>query len=416
MSESQQASQAGPGRGSLGLLLDPFFGRFLAARLLSTAGVWIYNIVAAILVYEISGSTLMVGMVSVAQFGPQLLLAPLSGALADRGDLRRQLMFGRFLVAFGSGSLAIWLGIVGAEGLPGAWPVMAAAFVVGLGFVLTAPAQESLIPALVRRNELAPAVALNAIPPTLARTLGPALGALVAASIGPAVAFAIAAVANLLFVLVIWSINVESRSANGEGADRSVRAGIRYLSSDRGLLLLLGGVVAIGMGTDPAITLTPPLAESFGRGAGTVGLFASAFGIGSLSVFAMLGRLRRRIGLERLASTGLVMLAGGLLAAGNVPVLWMAAASFVVSGAGMTMGFTSITTQMQQRLPDDLRGRIMAFWAMAFLGSRPIAAAINGAIADQIGLGAAFTLVAALVAVLAWRARPSVLASKLPPS
>src|SRR5690606_28216478 len=169
-------------RGSLGLLVDPVFGPFFGAKLLGTAGVWIYNIVAAILAFELSGSALVVGLVSVAQFGPQLLLAPLSGAMADRGNRRLQLAVGKLLVAVASGGLGVWIWLVGVEGLPGVWPVIATAFVVGLGFVLVGPAQNALIPALVRPNELAPAIALNTVPPTVARAAGPAVGALVATS------------------------------------------------------------------------------------------------------------------------------------------------------------------------------------------------------------------------------------------
>ncbi len=109
-----------PARSSWQLLKDPVFGPFFTGKLLSTAGIWIHNIVAAILAWELSHSALVVGLVSVAQFGPQLLFAPLSGAMADRGDRRRQLVLGRLIAAFGSGGLGVWIAVVGVDGLPGA--------------------------------------------------------------------------------------------------------------------------------------------------------------------------------------------------------------------------------------------------------------------------------------------------------
>ena len=403
-------------RGSLRLLTDPLFGTYFAGKLLSTAGIWIHNIVAAILAYELSGSALAVGMVSVAQFGPQLLLAPLSGAMADRGDRRRQLVIGKLIVAVGSGGLAVWIWRVGVQGLPGAWSVVLAAFVVGLGFVLVAPAQNALIPALVRPGELAPAIALNAVPPTIARAGGPAVGALVAGSTSPAVAFAIAAATNVVFALLILPLNVRSRADNGGGTDLRVRAGVRYLRQDRGIALLLVGIAAIGVGADPVITLTPSLSAGFGAGSTLVGVFASSFGIGAGAAFVFLSSLRRRLGLPRVGTAGLLLLAVGIAAAGVSPTPALVIVSLGVAGSGMTLSLTSLSTQLQQRLPDDLRGRLMALWSIAFLGSRPIAAAIDGAVSDATAPIVAFVMVAVVVTVAAWLSRPSMMAARPAPS
>lgn len=397
-------------RGSLRLLFDPVFGPFLAAKVLSTTGIWIYNIVAAILAFELSGSAFVVGMVSVAQFGPQLVLAPLTGAMADRGDRRLLLVVGKLLIAGASGGLAVWIWLVGVEGLPGVWPVMAAAFVVGLGFVLVAPAQNALIPALVGPGELAPAIALNTVPPTIARAGGPAIGALVAATTGPAAAFTITAVTNLLFALVMFTLDVRRRADNGGGADRRIRVGVQHLRKDRRILPLLLGVAAIGIAADPVITLTPSLSASFGAGSRLVGLFASAFGVGAGAVFVVLTLLRRRLGLPRLGPAGLLILSFGMVATGISPTPTIAVISLAVAGSGMTLALTSLTTQLQEWVPDEVRGRVMALWSVAFVGSRPLAAAVNGAVADAATPAVAFLLVAVIAAAAAWRCRPDVLA------
>ncbi len=399
-----------PPRGSLRLLVDPVFGPFFVGKLLSTAGIWIYNIVAAILAYELSGSAFVVGLVSVAQFGPQLLFAPLSGAVADRGDRRRQVVVGQLISAFGAGGLAVWVALVGVEGLPGAWPVIAAAFVVGIGFVVNGPAMNALLPSLVRPNELAPAVALNAVPFTLARAGGPAIGAVIAASTGPATAFALAAATKVGFALLLVTLPLRRPRRHRPGADRRIRAGIRYLREDPSVLLLLTGVAAIGVGADPVITLTPALSASLGAGGTLVGVFASSFGVGAGIAFLVLGVLRRRIGQERIAAVGLTLLATGIAGAGVSPTAGLAIAAFVVGGAGMTMSLTSLSTLIQERLPEELRGRVMALWSVAFLGSRPLAAAVNGAVADATSPMVAHLMVAALVAAVAVWVRPARLA------
>jgi MFS family permease len=398
-------------RGSFRLLVDPTFGPFFLGKLLSTAGIWVHNIVAAILAYELSGSAFVVGMVSVAQFGPQLLFAPLSGALADRGDRRRQVIVGRLIAAAGSGSLAVAIGVLGVEGLPGAWVVVLAALIVGIGFVVGGPAMNALIPSLVRPNELASAVALNSIPFTVARAGGPAVGALIAATTGPASAFALAAATNVVFALMLLPLRIETR-ARANGADRRVRAGLAYLREDRAIWLLLVGVAAIGMGADPVITLTPSLSSGFGAGSTLVGVFASSFGVGAGLAFTVLGTLRRRLGLSRVATLGLGLLATGLLATAFAPAPGFAVASLGVAGSGMTLSLTSLSTQLQERLPDELRGRVMALWSVAFLGSRPIAAGLNGALADATSPALAFGVVAVIVAGAAWWCRPSAIAAR----
>lgn len=396
-------------RGSLALIRDATFGRYLVARLIATSGIWIYNLVAAVLAFQISGSATVVGLVSVAQFSPQVILAPLSGAMADRGDRKLQLMVGRTLVALGAGGLSIWVAIVGAENMQSAWPIIAAAAVVGIGFVISAPSQEALLPALVRPDELPPAVALNALPPTLARAIGPAVGALVAVSVGPALAFAIAAASNVLFAILIKALTVEAREAPGPGSDRRVRAGFAYVRSDPVIALLLTGVVAVGIGADPVLTLTPSLAKDLGGTAVVVGVFATAFGVGSVAVFAVLGRVRGRLGLPGSASLGLILLAGGAMTAALVPVVPVVALSFAIAGAGMTMGITTLTTQIQMRVPDELRGRVMALWAVAFVGVRPVIATINGGLADLTSVHVALLVSAVAVIGLAWVCRPRAL-------
>lgn len=412
---STEPAPATPPRSSWQLLRDPTFGAFFAGKLLSTMGIWVYNIVAAILAFELSGSAFVVGLVSVAQFGPQLLFAPLSGAMADRGDRRRQLVLGRIIAAVGAGGLGLTVAILGVENMPGAWPVILAALVVGIGFVVGGPAMNALIPALVRRDELATAVALNSIPFTIARAGGPAIGALIASTTGPALAFGIAALTNLLFAALLLPLRITTRAPRSD-RDRRVRAGLRYLRTDRGITPLLIGVAVIGIAADPVITLTPSLAADLGGASTLVGTFASAFGIGAGSVFLVLGRLRRWLGLDRLAVTGLTLMALGLVVSALAAVVWLAVAGFVVGGMGMTASLTSLSTQLQARLPEELRGRVMALWSVAFLGSRPIAAAANGGLADATTAGTAMMAVAALVVIGVWWVRPARMARTPPPS
>ncbi len=393
-------------RRSLALLRDRSFGPYFLGKIVSTIGVWIHNIAAAILVWELTRSALLVGAVSVGQFLPQLFLAPWSGAQADRGDRRRQLILGRLVTVVGSGGLALWIALVGVEGSAGAAAVIAAALVVGIGFALGAPAMNALIPALVQPKELPAAIALGSLPMTIARSAGPALGALLVMTAGPAITFTIAALTGLAFTVVIALIPIRDvpRPAS---EDTSVRAGWRYLRADAGMSALMLGVVTIGVGADPVITLTPAIADQLGQGSAFVGTLASAFGIGAAAGFLGLSRMQTWFGLPRLGVTGLVGLGLGMLGAAVAPTPLTAIVAFGMAGTGMAFALTSLTTMIQQQVPEELRGRVMALWGVAFLGSRPISAGITGALADATSVLVSLLLVAVVLFAGATVVRPS---------
>jgi MFS family permease len=399
-------------RGTYGLMIDPVFGPFFWGRVLSSSGIWIHNIVAAIVAYELTGSALVVGLVTAAQFTPQILLAPLSGKMTDRGNAPRQIAAGRLLAGAASVGLGVWIWAAGGvDGLDTAWPILGFSLLVGVGFVVGGPAMQSIIPALIRPGELAAAMALGSVPMIVARAAGPASGALLATQVEAATAFAIAGGTNLLHGVIVLALRLPARLSGAqatEGTDFSVRASLRHLGRDRPLLVLLLGIAATGYGTEPAVTLTPTLAAGVGAGPSLVGWFASLFGIGAGVGFVLFGPIHRRIDLPELGSLGLVTLASGTLvvAAGTTAAVMLA--GFGIAGFGMTLAFTSLTTQIQQRTPELLRGRIMALWYVGFLGSRPLAAGVSGSVADQLSAAAALLLTAAVVAVAAcvtWRGR-----------
>lgn len=393
-------------RGSFRLLADPIVGAFFFGRLLSTTGMWVHNIAAAVVVYELTASALLVGAVSVAQFVPQLVLGPLGGARADRGDRSRQLITGRVIASGGSGGLFAWILVMGLEGVAGTVAVIVAAFVVGVGFALGGPAMQAVIPSLARPSELAAIVALNSVPVTLARAGGPALGVGLITFGGPAWAFGFATACQVVFACILVLLRIQD-PARDQSKDSRIRAGVNQLRTDPAIAALLLGTAMVGIGTDPAITLAPSIAQNLGGGTSLVGTIASAFGVGAAAAFPILAWFRRRLGSPRLATVGLFLLAAGLAALAISPTPTFALASIGVAGTGMTFSLTSFTTLIQQRSPEDLRGRIMALWSVAFLGSRPLAAAVNGTVADLGSTTLALFLAVAALLVGAWFSRPS---------
>jgi MFS family permease len=395
-----------PTRGTFQLLVDPSFGAYFFTKVLSAIGVWTCNVVAAVVTFQLTGSALMVGAVSVAQFLPLLLLGPFAGSRADRGNRRRLMAVGRLTSAAGAGVLALWVAAVGVDGLPGPWPVVGAAWVIGIGFAMSSSAMHAILPALVRPPELSTAIALDNTPYTIARAVGPAIGALMLGVAGEAPVWAFAAIAFLINAAVAVRLRLRPTARRTEG-DMSVRAGFRHLRTDPACALLLVGVLAIGLGIDPVLTLTPTIAAELGGEEKLVGWMVSAFGVGSAVVIVSMKAVRRFLGLRRMNPIGLTVFAAAYAALALVPRAGFSLVAFFVAGAGMMLAITSLTTQLQTRLPDELRGRVMSLWVVAYLGSRPIAAAMNGAIADFVSVEAALLVMSAILLLGAFVARPS---------
>jgi MFS family permease len=402
-------------RGAFGLMFDSVFGGLFWGKMFAVVAVWTHSIVAAIVMYDATHSALMVGLVGVVQFGPQLILSPTSGKWADTGNPVRQMLLGRVLCVVGSGSVAAWLFVnPGLHGMSAAVPVLLGSLLVGFGFVVGGPAMQSIVPNLIRPGELSTAMALNSIPMTIGRIAGPVSGAYLAAHLGSAAGFAVAAALHLVFAIVLVVVHFPSPPPRSGNTDYRVRTAVKYVWRDRPLLLALLAVTTVGIASDPAITLTPSMADALGGGARLVGTLSAAFGIGAALGMTVLALMRGRLASARVSSIGLVGLSAGcvVLAIGTVPAV--AISGFALAGLGFGWAMTGLSTLVQERAPEELRGRIMALWLVGFVGSRPIAAAVLGGTADLVSVQAAFAVAAALTVVVTLWCRPSNLIGPLP--
>lgn len=367
---------------SFRVLSDRRFAPYLAANFTSNLGNWFQNLAAGIVVFGLTGSNTLVGMVSVLQFLATLVLSPLSGSLADRFDRRKLLIIAQAISASGAVGLAIWVGLVGVEGLPGVWPVLAATGVIGLGYAVGISAMNALIPALVEPDDLEEAIALNSASFTLARAIGPAVAGLIVAAAGAAWAFGINALTFLPLIVVL--LIIRPRVVDRPGGDRSVRAGFSYVRERKPMLWLVLATLTIGWAADPINTLSPAYADLFDLDETFVGLQVAAFGAGAAVASLLVGMIRERLGSVATSRLGISLIGIGLLGFAAAPSPLLVLVSQLVAGFGFLLGVTTTNSNLQHRLDENMRGRVMALWSMAFLGSRPIAGLIDGAVADLV--------------------------------
>lgn len=363
------------------LFADRTFGPYLVGQALSNTGNWFHNVAAGIVVFELTGSSTFVGLVGSLQFAATLLLAPVAGSASDAFDRRRVLLASQMTGLSGALALAVAVALLGVEGLGGVWPVFAATAVIGIGYAFAVPTLQAYVPSLVPRSDLPQALAFNSITFNLARAIGPGLAGVLVATAGAAAAFGVNALSFILFAAVLWWLG---RQAVGSAPPRtrgSPWAALALARRDRSILVVLLATAALGVATDPVNTLTPALAAELGGGAGLVGGLASAFGIGGTVAAPLVARMRARLGPNRQALAGLLLIGAGLGVAATAVAAWQGVAGMGLAGVGFIHAVATLNTTLQLGVEDAVRGRLMALWTVAFLGVRPVAAILDGALA-----------------------------------
>ena len=192
----------------------------------------------------------------------------------------------------------------------------------------------------------------------------------------------------------------------GEDADRSVREGLRQARASRPVLVTLVCTLIAGVAADPVNTLSPAVADGLGAGDAFVGFQVGAMGAGAATGTFIVGRLRTAVGRWRTIIIGMTVLGTSLLGYAVAPTTWLVLLALFIGGNGYLLTVTSLNADLQTRVDEALRGRMMALWSTAFLGSRPVAALVAGAAADLTSPGWAIAAMALLpLGTAAWLVR-----------
>ena len=385
--------QRGPGE-ALRLIRNRNFGPYFIGNASSASGTWFQNLAASLLVYRLTGSAFLLGVLNFCNFVPVLLLAPWAGSAADRFDRKRLLL----ATQLGSAVVSAALAALAWAGLASVSVVIACAVVLGIGSAFAAPVSQALIGDLVPRAELGSAVALNSMTYNLARAVGPVLASIAVNTIGIPAAIGINAGSYLVLAVALLVVHPAPRRLAQKGEAR-LRESIRIVLDEPRLLAFLLIVTAVGFASDPVNTLSPAFAEAFGRPDTDAGYLIGAFGGGAvLAAFLVAGRVT---GTRRRMAVTLTLLGAGMVAYSLVPWLSLGMVFLVVAGFGYLASNTAATSRLTLDVEEHHRGRIMALWSVAFLGFRPIASLADGAIAGAFGVRTAGVVLALPVLAIA---------------
>ena len=374
------------------------FRRFFYGQAVSMIGTWMQSVAQAWLVLELTGSGTALGLVIALQTIPVLFLAPYAGLVADRVDKRRLLVGTQSAM----GVLALVLGLLTVTDSVSLWMVYLLAVLLGLANAIDNPTRQAFVLEMVGAEHLRNAVTLNSVLVNAARAIGPAIAGTLIATIGVGVCFLVNAgtFAAVLIALVTMNVSALRPSPPAPRARGQLREGFTYVRRTPALLVPLGMMAVIGMLAYEFQVVLPVVARStFHGGAQAYGFLTAAMGAGA--VVGGLGVASRSFtGTKALVGSAAIF-GGVILLAAAAPNLIVACAAMALVGAG-SVGFLAIgNATLQLAASPRMRGRVMALWAVAFLGSTPIGGPIAGYVSQHFGgragliLGGVSCLVAA---------------------
>jgi len=364
---------------------------FFGGQSISLIGTWMTRIATSWLVYRLTGSALLLGLVSFAGQIPTFLAAPFAGVWVDRWNRHRVLVATQILAMLQSFALAA-LALTHIT-IP---EIILLACAQGLINAFDMPGRQSFLVEMVEsREDLSNAIALNSSMVNAARLVGPAIAGLVIALWGEGYCFLIdgfSYVAVIASLLAMRDLPQRARAVR-TAMTTALRQGWEYVSGfvpARTLLLLLALISLVGM---PFSVLMPIVAGGvLGGGAHTYGFLMGASGCGALTAAAVLAARKSVRGLTRLVPASAAVFGVGLIGLGASHELWLSMGMIYLAGAGMMHQMAATNTILQTLVSEDKRGRLMSYYTMAFVGMAPWGSLLAGTIAAHIGAPRALLL------------------------
>lgn len=376
---------------------------FFTGQAISLVGFWMQAIAQSWLVYRLTDSPFLLGLVAFAGQVPVLLVSPFAGVIADRLN-RRSILF---VTQSAMMTSACVLAALTLTGLVEVWHIVTLAALTGTANAFDVPTRQSFTIEMVGRKDLPRAIALNSIMFNGARLIGPAIAGLLVAAVGEGWCIALNGVSYIGVLAGLSMMRIERQPPRAPSHPLTdLREGFVYVAGHRQMRTMLLLLASSSLFGTSYLTLMPVFARDILQGnSGTLGFLMAAVGCGALIGALVVSRVPHEW-LPRVPFLASACFGAALVAFSQSTALAVSLALLVPAGFGMMMMGISTNTLVQGSVDDAMRGRVMAYYVMSFIGMVPLSALGAGWLSHQIGapltlaLGGALTIVAAAVAYL----------------
>jgi MFS family permease len=364
------------------------------ATLISNIGTWMFNVTAGWIMTEISPSPLMVSLVQVATALPVFLFALPAGALGDLFNKRKLLVITQTLTA---SILFIFAAMLWSEHIS-AWTLLLFTFLTGTGSAFASPAWQAIVPKLVPKEALQPAIALNGVSVNVARAIGPAIGGFILVAVGATTAVLLGAVSYLVVAgaLMWWHANTQQTdSLPREHMIGAMQAGLRFASLSQELRNTIVGAVGFCTFASAYWALLPLIAKDlFHGGPKLYGLLLASLGVGAVSGTFFISNIKKYLNSNMLVVIGTIVsaLAMVLFAYGGNEIVGLIAG--FIAGVSWILVISSLNISAQLALPDWVRARGLAIYQMMFYVAMTVGSLIWGKFAADFGISNSLTIAA----------------------
>ena len=372
-------------RGALKLLRAGPFRRYILGSAISDTGTWMQVMAQAWVMSTLTNKAILLGMVNFAAGIPTLALTMIGGSVADRFDKRKILIVAQVVQIV----LAMILGWLVMGGQIQIWHVMVMAALLGICIAFEMPAINALVPELVKRDEIATAIALDRSVFHGSRLVGPSIAGWMVSQWGAATAFFANAVSFIALIIALLSIPPRKEGTKEEEEQRrsGIMDGFRYVKSDRIMISMIALIALTTIFVFPVISVMLPLyvRNVLQLGPAEMGWLMAVSGIGALA--GALGLLSiAPVNRFRFMTGNAIAVAAALFSMAQSRSFWLTAISMCLLAIGLSMNFGLANTIVQERAPGPLRGRISAVFGLSFFGLMPIAGLVIPGVSDLIGM------------------------------
>jgi MFS family permease len=362
------------------------FRLFLSGQACALIGYWMQNIALGWLLYRLTGSVTLLGVLGFVGSVPILLLAPFAGLWSDRFNLHRMMLTTQILEM----AQAAVLTVLALSGAIEPWHIVVLSMLLGVMVAIELPVRHAYLLELVGgKDDLPNAIALTSLVANCGRLIGPTIAGLVIAWFSEALCFLINTLSYIAVLITFQLIRVtpSRRPATHPPMWQDMREGVAYIWNSVPIRLLLLMLMLVGMMATPYITLMPALVkEVFQGGADEMGFLVGAGGLGAVTGTIYLASRPSIRGLIRLLTLASLAVGLALMMLSRTATLWIALPLLAVIGFGILITSVSVNMILQTIVDDDKRGRVMSFYTVAFLGVAPFGSLAAGAIAGVIGV------------------------------